>query len=172
MLTVGIYANYVGIYTNYFFNGVSVEKSRNKNLAMIDLDTGEILDGIPVYVQAKVKWKENFFMGIQEAFLALARDEEIRGRTRSVLDYLFGNLGFENYICVQQKEISQELKIDKSDVSKAIKILIKKEIILPGPKLGRTTSYRLNSNYGWKGKVKNLADERSKRGHLQLVSSR
>lgn len=107
-------------------------------------------------------------MGIQEAFIALAKDKEIRGRTRSVLDYLMGKIGFENYICIQQKEICEALEMDKSNVSNAIKLLLNRGIILPGPKLGRTSSYRLNSNYGWKGKIINLSEERN-RNHLSLV---
>ena len=138
-----------------------------RNLGTIDLDTGEILDGVPVYVQAKVKWREGWFMGIQEAFAALAKDKEIYGRTRAVLDYLFSKLGFENYICIQQKEICEALDLKKPNVSSAIKLLIKKGVILPGPKLGRSSSYRLNPTYGWKGKVTNLAKTR-----LELVHSR
>lgn len=99
-------------------------------------------------------------MGIQEAFIALAKDKEIRGRTRSVLDYLFGKLGFENYICITQQEISNELGIAKTNISSSIKTLIDKGIILKGPKLGRTIAYRLNSEYGWRGNVKNLSKNR------------
>lgn len=143
---------------------------KRRNLGTIDLDTGEILDGVPVYFHAKVKWKEGWFMGIQEAFIALAKDKEISGRTRRVLDYMFGKLGFENYIVIQQKEIVDALNIHKPHVSSAIKVLIDKGVILPGPKLGRTQSYRLNSDFGWKGRVKNLAYERQKR-LLKLVSN-
>ena len=141
---------------------------KQRNLATIDLDSGEILNGIPVYFNTKIKWREDWFMGIQEAFIALAKDEEISGRTRRVLDYMFGKLGFENYIVIQQKEISEELKLDKSDISRAISLLLKKGIILPGPRLGRTKSYRLNSNFGWRGKIKSLAEERQNR-QLKLV---
>ena len=131
-----------------------------RKLGTIDLDTGEILDGVPVYIQTKIKWREGWFMAIQDAFLALAKDKEICGRTRRVLDYMFGKLAFENYICIQQKEICENLDLKKSNVSSAIKLLLQKGIILTGPKLGRTTSYRLNSAYGWKGKVVNLSKER------------
>jgi hypothetical protein len=143
------------------------DKLMRRNLGTIDLNTGEILDGVPVYVHAKIKWREGWFMGIQDAFLALAKDKEICGRTRRVLDYMFGKLGFENYICIQQKEICEALDLKKQNVSSAIKLLLKKGIILPGPKLGRTNSYRLNPTYGWKGKVTNLAKTR-----LELVHSR
>jgi DNA-binding transcriptional ArsR family regulator len=140
-----------------------------KNIALFNTQTGEILEGgIPIYVGAKVKWRENWFMGIQEAFIALAKDKEIAGRARRILDYLFGKLGFENYICVTQQEISKELDIEKENVSREIKKLVNKGIILPGPKLGRTSTYRLNSEYGWRGKVRNLADARMK-PNLELV---
>lgn len=133
-----------------------------KNIGLFNIETGEVLQGgIPIYVGSKVKWRENWFMGIQEAFIALAKDKEIRGRTRSVLDYLFGKLGFENYICITQQEISNELGIAKSHVSLCIKTLLEKGIILSGPKLGRTVAYRLNSEYGWRGKVKNLSRDRT-----------
>ena len=65
-------------------------------------------------------------MGIQEAFLKLAKDKEINGYPRRILDYLFGKLGFENYICIQQKEIAEELGINKTHVSTGIKLLFAK----------------------------------------------
>jgi hypothetical protein len=140
-----------------------------KNIALFNTQTGEVLEGgIPVYIGAKIKWRENWFMGIQEAFIALAKDRDIRGRTRSVLDYLFGKLGFENYIFVTQQEISNELGIAKTHISNSIKILLAKGIILPGPKIARTNTYRLNSEYGWRGSVKNLSKDRQNT-HLKIV---
>ena len=138
-----------------------------RNLGTVDLDTGEILEGVPVYVQAKVKWKEGWFMGIQDAFIALAKDKDINGGTYRVLNYMFGKLGFENYICIQQKEICEALDLKKQHVSSSIKLLSAKGIILAGPKIGKSLSYRLNPRYGWKGKVTNLAKTR-----LELIHSR
>lgn len=135
----------------------------------IDPSTGEMIQGVLVYVGAKVKWKEGWFMAIQDAFIALAKDKDIRGRTRAVLDYLMGKLAFENYIAVTQQEISEELGIEKTHISSSIKILCEKGIISKGPKLGHSFAYKLNSNFGWKGKIKNLDEERRKR--LKLISS-
>jgi len=146
-----------------------MNNDKYKTLGLHDSITGEVVEGgLTVYVGSKVKWRENWFMGIQEAFIALAKDSEITGRPRRILDYLFGKLGFENYICITQKEISKELKLYKSDVSSAIKLLTDKEIILKGPKLGRTTTYRLNSEYGWRGSIKNLSKDRLST-HLKIV---
>ena len=142
-----------------------------RKLGTVDLETGEILDGVSVYVNAKVKWREGWFMGIQDAFIALAKDKEIYGRTRAVLDYLFGKLGFENYICLQQKEICEALDLHKGHVSSAIKLLLEKGVILTGPKIGKSFSYRLNPRYGWKGKVTNLAKTRMELVHSRMPST-
>lgn len=140
-----------------------------KNVALFNTLTGEILEGgIPVYINGKVKWREDWFMGIQEAFSALARDNDLTGYSYKILNYLFSKLGFENYICVTQQEISKELNIRKEHVSREIKRLADKRIIIKGPKLGRTTTYRLNSEYGWRGSVKNLSKDRTST-HLKVV---
>lgn len=90
-------------------------------------------------------------MGFQEMFIVLAKDKEIQGRTRSVLDYLFSSLNFENYICLEQKKIAEELSMLQPNVSRSIKLLVKKGIILEGPKLGKMCSYKLDSHIAWKG---------------------
>ena len=43
----------------------------------------------------------------------------------------------------------------KTNVSRAVKNLIEFEIILEGPKIGRSKTYRLKPQFGWKGTVSN-----------------
>ncbi|ECJ2098818.1 hypothetical protein ACI5M7_005093, partial [Salmonella enterica subsp. enterica serovar Typhimurium] len=43
----------------------------------------------------------------------------------------------------------------KSAVSRAIRHLLEFGIILEGPKIGRSKTYRLNPQFGWKGTVSN-----------------
>jgi DNA-binding MarR family transcriptional regulator len=93
---------------------------------------------------------------IQAMFLNMAQDREITGEVGRVLYYFFGKLDFENYIHVAQTEIAQALGLQKANVSRAVRILCDKKIILKGPKTGRIITYRLNPEYGWKGKVKNM----------------
>lgn len=140
-----------------------------KNGLIADKDTGEVLEnGTFIYIPHKVKIKERWFMGFQEAFISLAKDKEIKGNDRRVLDYLFGQLNFENYIALMQKEIGESLGIKRPHVSASIKILVRKKIILKGPKLGCSHSYRLNHFYAWKGSVKSLDSHKK---HLRLVKS-
>ena len=102
-------------------------------------------------------------MTFQDALSVLAADKDLWGRPRAVLDYMMARLNFDNYIALEQREIAEKLSIHKPDVSSAIKMLVDKGIIEKGPRLGKSWSYKLNPFYGWKGRVKNLKEERKKR---------
>jgi len=132
----------------------------------VDVQTGEILDGNEYQIVAiphRVRIQEGWFMAFQEAFEALATDKDLNGQTMKVLMFLMSRLSFENFIGLEQKEIGEKLKIHKTDVSACMKQLVDKGILERGPKLGRSSTYKLNPFYGWKGRVKNLKEERKKR---------
>jgi len=134
--------------------------------SLLDRETGEILDqsrGTFVFVPSRIKIKEGWFMAFQDAFESLARDKDLWGQPTAVLHFLMSRLSFDNYIALEQKEISDQLSVDKSDVSRAIKKLVEKGILEKGPRIGKSFSYKLNPLYGWKGRVKNLNEERKKR---------
>ena len=138
-----------------------MDKGSRRRMGSIDLDTGEIFEqGIPVWVGAKVKWREDWFMGFQEAFKKVSEDPEINPEMTRVWLNLLSRLGFENWVAVPQVEIAKDLNMQRANVSRAIRGLLQKELLIRGPKLGRTSAYKLNSNYAWKGKIRNLCDER------------
>ena len=97
---------------------------------------------------------------LQKALEELAIDDDLTGKTYKVLLVIMGRLDFENWIQISQTEIAEKLKMKLPHVSRAISLSIKKRIILRGPKLGRSYAFRLNPDFGWKGKVKNLNDYR------------
>ena len=139
-----------------------------RRLGTIDLDTGEVLEeGIPVWVGRKPKLTERWFMAFQDAFESLSTDKDLTLEHHRVLHFLFSRLDFENFIQVPQSEIARKLSMDKSKVSKAMSLLVSKQIVLRGPKIGRSSSFRLNPNFGWKGKVSSLRE--AQREHLKLV---
>ncbi len=134
--------------------------------SFVDQETGEILSDeryIFLAVPMREKIKEDWLMTFQDALEVIAKDRDLRGEPRAVLDYLMSKLSFDNFIAVEQSVISVELIIHKSNVSRSIKMLVEKGIIEKGPRIGRTYAYKLNPFYGWKGRVKNLKDERKKR---------
>lgn len=134
--------------------------------SFVDQETGEVLSEekyIFLAVPMREKIKEDWLMTFQDALEVIAKDRDLRGEPRAVLDYLMSKLSFDNYIAVEQSIISTELVIHKSNVSRSIKMLNDKGIIEKGPRLGKSWSYKLNPFYGWKGRVKNLKEERKKR---------
>lgn len=129
-----------------------------RQLRTVDADTGEVLLGTPVWFGAKVRspYGRRWYMQSQEALEALAADKELAGRPTRVLLYLLSRLDFENFIAVPQKDIAATLELHKSDVSKAIRLLISKGILVEGPRAGGALALRLNPHWGWKGKVRHL----------------
>lgn len=98
---------------------------------------------------------------LQDSLALIAEDKEITGQTLRVWMILLSELEFENYITIKQKEIATRLDMHQPDVSKAMKLLVAKNIILK-VKEGTTTAYKLNSDYGWKGKVSNMEIEKER----------
>jgi hypothetical protein len=133
------------------------------NVRSINAETGEILEGVAVWVGRKIQspYGNRWYMQSQEALLEIITDKEVAtGRTLRVLMYLLTRLDFENYIHVEQKEVGEQLRLQSSNVSKAISLLVDKGIVLRGPKVGRSYGWRLNPNFGWKGKVRNISSAR------------
>lgn len=124
-------------------------------IVFYDRVTGEELEGTPVYVAGKAKWrKDGWFVGFQDAFGILATDKEMTGEVLRVWMHLMSRLGFENFIVVEQKEIAVALTLQKTHISRSIKILVEKGLLIKGPKIGRSTSYRLSLDIAWKGSAK------------------
>ena len=137
---------------------------RNVEIRAYDKNTGKIIEGVPVLCGAKRNpYSKGWVMNSQEALELIAQDKEITGRIHRVLWLLVAHLDFENWIQLSQREICKKLDMKKQDVSSAVKVLERKEIIIRGPKVGRSYSFRLNPMLGWKGDVKNLETYRNKR---------
>ena len=97
-------------------------KARSRRLGTIDLDSGEVFDnGVPVWVNAKVRWGEDWFMGFQRAFAEISEDREMTLEVHRVWNALLGCLGFENFIAVEQNDLAERLGMRKQNVSRAIK---------------------------------------------------
>jgi predicted transcriptional regulator len=132
-----------------------------REISQYDNQTGELLEGVLVYCGVKHNpYGGGWVMNSQDALDFLSEDQELTKDSLRVLLKLCAKLDFENWIQISQIEVCNQLKLNKSNVSKAFKLLVSKGILLKGPKTGRSFAYRLNPNYGWKGKVKNLNEYR------------
>jgi hypothetical protein len=94
------------------------------HIGSIDLDTGELLQGVPVWVGVTSSpYGNRWFMAHQEALLSIAKDRELTKEAYRILMVLLGRLDFQNWIYVQQKEICHELNLKKGNVSHSIHLL-------------------------------------------------
>ncbi|MCV5695622.1 helix-turn-helix domain-containing protein [Escherichia coli] len=125
-----------------------------RRVTQIDQESGEELGGFVAVIRPKQKssFQRHFTMN-QAALITIANQlnhDQIR-----VLMALLADLDYVNYIQVAQIDIADALKMQKTNVSRAIKNLIDFGIIIEGPRIGRSKTYRLNPQFGWKGTVRN-----------------
>jgi len=141
-----------------------------KKIVQLDQETGEVLAGFVAYV---VPRRANGFTGgwmatAQQAAMMVAQHrKELGEEGLAVLWMLVAKLDFENHLLLNQAELGRELGMHRQSVQQAIKKLMGLGILLEGPKVGQSRSYRLNPEFGWKGSAKNhqkaLDDQRKKR---------
>ncbi len=141
----------------------------------IDAD-GELHEG-SVLALVVPKRKNGFYEGwvavAQNAYMALA-NSGLGLEARRVLDILLARLDFENWIHLPQSEIAVILNMKPANVNRAMRDLEKVEVILRGPKVGRSFTYRINPNFGWKGSAKNhnaALQERMRERGMSIVPS-
>ena len=83
---------------------------KQRKIASVDQNTGEILEGVVVYCGVKRNpYSTGWIMNSQEALKLLATDKDLKGETYRVLLLLLSQLDFENWIQITQKEISETL---------------------------------------------------------------
>ena len=101
-------------------------------------DQGEIIGGFVAVIRPKQKsaFQRHFTMN-QDALRILA------------------DLDYENFIQIAQADIAETLGMQKTNVSRAVRALLDVGVIFEGPKVGRSKTYRLNEQFGWKGTVTN-----------------
>lgn len=70
-----------------------------------------------------------------------------------VRDMLLGSIGLGNWAIVNQSEIARQIRVHRSDVSKAILKLIELGIVIRGDKIGRNSQYMINPAFCFKGRI-------------------
>jgi hypothetical protein len=136
-------------------------------LGTINLDTGELLNGVPVWIGYRPvsPYGSRWMQVNQDALAEIAADPDLGLQAWRVFAYLNSRLDFQNLIQVPQTEIAAALRMKPAAVSRAIRLLADKQIILRGPRVGRSSSFQLNPHYGWKGKIHELRREQNRYLH-------
>jgi DNA-binding transcriptional ArsR family regulator len=123
----------------------------------IDATTGEVLEGTMVFVPAKKKsaFGRDWFAMAQGAMDFLAHNRSQLGEEGfAVFCKVVAKLDFENFIQISQAALAREIGMKPANFSRAMKRLVDLGIIMKGPKVGTSQTYRLNPSVGWKGSGK------------------
>jgi len=121
------------------------------------MDTGEVMEGAVLgmfFPKRQNGFREGWIAMAQNALIEIAR-ADLGDQARRVLFVILGKLDFENFILVSQSEIAETISMHRSDVSTAITRLEALGVLLRGPKAGRSSTFRLNPSFGWRGSASN-----------------
>lgn len=143
-----------------------------KRLGQVDLDTGEIIEeGFVAYVAPKRKnWFGTGWFAMSQEMLKVIATSGLSGNDYSVLMIMLSNLDYENLLVVNQAKLASEIGINRQHFSRSLRKLISKGIILQGPKIGVSRSFRLNPTFGWKGSASN--HKKAVKTHLKLIEGK
>ena len=127
------------------------------DLATVDLNTGDVKDGVFVYCPKK---QHSLFSREGFVMMSQLRSDMLANSDLGLVDFrvlmkLIAILDMDNLIAINQTELANEMGLQRPNFSRSIKKLLSEEIIIEGAKLGQHKSYRLNAYYGWKGSTEN-----------------
>lgn len=124
-----------------------------RKVVQVNCTTGEVMEGINVFIPLRQKLKEDFMLTNLKGMKSLSMDNDLKISDWRVLAFLIGCLEYENWLCISQQNIADELKMHRPNVARSLKKLVEKGIIVKGKKFNRTICYRLNAHYGWRGRI-------------------
>lgn len=125
----------------------------------VDERTGEV-GLVPVYVGKRLPWAERYLLMFQDRATALGCDRQMTGERLRVYLVVLGHCDWDNWLYLSHRDLAAEMGLRVTQVSRALRYLVRRGIILRGPRIGRQNSYRLNSHYAYKGKVLHLKRRR------------
>ena len=92
----------------------------------------------------------------QESFLEIARDKDLTGEPLRVFLGVLGHLDYENKFEMPLKDLAANLGMQRPNVSRSIKLLVKKGYLKVEKNIGSVRFYRLDPSFGFKNRVSKL----------------
>ena len=121
------------------------------------MDTGEIMEGA-VLGMFFPKRQNGFGTGwvamAQNAMMELARSD-LGAQDWRVFAAVVARLDFENFLLLTIADLAKEIGMQRSHASDSIAKLERLGVLIRGPKAGRSSTFRLNPSFGWKGSATN-----------------
>ena len=139
-----------------------------KRLGQVDLDTGEVIeDGFIAYIAPKRQNAFGRWVAMAQEMMDITAKSNLGGSEYKVLMLLLSRLDYENLLVINQSELAEYVGMTRNNFSRSMKKLIDQGIILKGPRIGVSRSFRLNPTYGWKGTASN--HKKAVKSHLEVI---
>ena len=137
-------------------------------MGQVDLDTGEVIEeGFIAYVAPKRQNAFGSWMAMAQNMMEEVALSGLTGNDYNVLMLMLSRLDYENLLVINQAELAAKLGITRSNFSRSLRRLIDEAIILKGPRIGVSRSFRLNPTFGWKGTASN--HKKAVKSHLEVI---
>lgn len=122
------------------------------------MDTGEVMEGavLGMFFPKRQNGfsKEGWLAMAQGALMELAQSD-LGQQDWRVLAGVLAKLDYENYLLLSVADLAKEIGMQRPHVSTSITKLVAMGVLLRGPKAGRSSTFRLNPSFGWKGSASN-----------------
>lgn len=147
-----------------------------RQVLSVDAETGEVLEGAVLgmfFPKRQNGFGKGWVAMSQNAMMELAR-ADLGARDMRVLFAVLAKLDFENYLLLSIADLADEIGMQRPNVSSSITKLEKLGVLTRGPKAGRSSTFRLNPSFGWKGSATNhqkALRERMKAAGMSVVKS-
>jgi len=137
----------------------------------IDSITGQMFDLVAV-PRTSTQIGGSFVMLTQTSVLEVAKRTDLTDGDLRLLLALLGRLKWENWLMLDVTALAAEIGRGRDKTSKGIKRLVDAGVLHRGPKAGRSWTYRLDPELGWKGhpsaRVKAIHEARGRWGHAEV----
>lgn len=148
-----------------------MRRPQHRERAYVDSLTGEMFDLVAV-PRSSTHVGGSFVMLTQAAVLDVAKRTDLTDGDLRLLLALLGRLNWENWLMLDITELATEIGRGRDKTSKGIKRLVDAGVLHRGPKAGRSWTYRLDPELGWKGhpsaRPKAIAEARARWGSAEV----
>ena len=124
--------------------------NEKRYIMVMDETTGNIKGCFPL----KHKNLGTGWVAVYQDMISTIAEWNLPNEQYRVFLKLLSKIDFENYLTINQGELSQALDIKQPHISRAIKALCKKNVIIEGPRAGLNKTYRFNPYIAHKGSAR------------------
>ena len=132
---------------NYFDHSKISSLPAEKRCIVTTDENGNIRGYFPL----KKKSLGTGWIALYQAMISNIADENLSKEQYRVLLKLLGKIDFDNYLTISQTEMAQQLNMKQPHISRAIRALCERKIIIEGPRAGLNKTYRFNPYIAYKG---------------------